>query len=368
MEVHINLESFMKLVFLTLFVLIVSHVQAEPTETQKQLIVLRQQWNNDLNSYLINHQDPNIAMFGLYRAALRNKQVVDIAETLNQLLENETLSTQGLLLAADICGRDDMVDLCDVQTTSKKLIQSEPLNLAVYLVGLNLAVEQMDDKKSKKLLKKMTQSQNNNIYFYSPEKLESIVENYIILNAIDDKLKQSELNQLKQIKTISDSESEQFQNNYQQYNITSTLMSFKFIQPFPNFRNLLDACKKDKNEESNCLKIADVMIGKGKSFITKTIGHSIKEEIYQANDNQLKYEQILMKKENLKHQMECISKISAGRSFFDTFFNLDNYKSFSKVERNQGEQAAFTQLAESSYQKQLDINPEKATDPQSCFD
>ena len=357
----------MKFVFLTLVVLFSSHTFATQTETEKQLLELRQQWDNDFNNYLINHEDANIAMFGLYRAAQHNKQFGDIAETLNQLLETNSLSAQSYFLAFNLCNRTEMLGFCDIESIDKNFRKSEPSNLAVYLTGLNLAIKQSDNKKVKSLLKQMVNTNHTDTYNYLPEKLEEVIEKYIDLNPIDEQLKQFELIQLKQLYKFSSYEKSQLENNFHQYQKISTLLNFKLSLPISNFRGFINECRAKKGFKKHCLKIAEILI-KGKSYIAVGVGNAIKVEVYESNGTQQQHEQAVTDKELFKKQMGCVSKKSGTLSFFDTLFNIEMYKSFSRLERTQGELAAFVELSKIANQKQLDISPESATNPESCLE
>ncbi len=367
----------MKRIFLTFLVIFTTLSFAQSSSKEKQNEIKSQQWNNDFINFLINHDNPDLSMLGLSELlvtaypsndgteAFDTKQFM---QSFEDLISHEKLQPKSLLIAADLCTNPKIKQQCPLKKLFTKLINSEPKNLSVYIPIFNQAVFEEDNKKIIQLLHTMSETQYDNSYFTNSEQLLKAFDFYIINSPNLDSVIDNEITQLKKISSRFDETINYMQDNPEAYQIYMKKLNFKLKYPIPPYRAIIDTCKSQQEYYKPCLEIANTMIESNNTLISTFVGYRIQEEVYSMIKNQEQAELSKQRSKQFKNEYECIVEIYREKSYFQGIeSDIDYFDLSEKIEREQGEYAAYKALAEIKYKRLLELGLDDVKDPKECF-
>lgn len=352
---------------------------ANSTSNKEELDDITAQWYKNFKGYLLDHENPNINIYALLdqslefseKTTMQQDNPIDLQEfanSLNSTVENSLLSTQSLMIAADICSRSYISDFCDLKLIHKKLVLSDPENLIVYIPLLKVAVETNDKIEITTLLNKISNTRYSNWTSSLPKQLEKVIDEYTQNHPYHDKMIDHELEMIRTLKTIPADTIEEINNDFSGFQSYMNKVHFKLITPTPPMRPLIDVCKTDESLISMCLKSSNIMINNNKSIIISMVGYSIKTQILKLLGEQTMAADNEIAKEDYKKKYECLMRLkSIGPKQLDLYLNAADFAMFSELERTQGQIATLKKMAEINYQYQLDSGNVNAVNPESCF-
>ncbi len=344
---------------------------ADKPEENYQAQIEAEQWETNLNHYLINHRNPNISMVGIHHALImydENKIETDfsgIKQAFHDLVANFDLSTQSLFLAESICRDSYYLKACKFETLHTKLMQSEPYNLVVYLPFLDLAFSQKNKSEITKTMALMSNSTFSNFYNTNSILLDDAIDGFNDENLMLSSLSFSKLGITKGL--FTEEKLKDMEENADLYHRFMQKVNFKLSNPIPSFRPLIDTCKDTIEHGENCLKIADVMIKNGHSLVVNIVGYHIKWLVLQELGSMSQALRAEENKINFKREYKCIMDAFNAGSSMDNNFSLEFYSIGTKLEREVDEYTAFKKMAEMNYQHLLKKGDESAIDPQTCI-
>jgi hypothetical protein len=371
-----NFQLFIKNNFLNILIslflttiILVSKSAAETNQTpqEKLAIFYNQKWTNELNDFLINHEDNDIRMIGLSESIssfnyskkdLKTIDFKDIAENVNNMVANEKLNTQSLMIASEICSTHPKIEeSCDSELINEKLILSDPNNLVVYINSLTQAFINDDREEIDDLVHSMANSHFAKDYSVTPEKFDSIIKQYVKDNPFYKEKIDLELNYLKTSKHFSKTKLQEIEQNPDEYLLLSRLINYQFTIPIIlRYRTIIDTCKNSYDLKQTCINIAKAMIKSNHAYTPKVIGLHILITAYNNSNQKNLVEQFTIEKDNYKSQLDCYRKImnisdhSSDRDYEMAYYNL-----YHQTIRELGLFDGYKKMAELNYKKQTEF-------------
>ncbi|HOP22522.1 MAG TPA: hypothetical protein PK055_09605, partial [Gammaproteobacteria bacterium] len=338
-------------------------------------------YENGLTDFLLQHESPDVNIEAINKkltslgiAPEEEKSLLDyqeLGEMIDEIVKNETLSTRSLMIAAQICGfNQEMFNYCNFKAINKKLIQSEPKNLAVYLISLSKSYDNSDEEKIIELIKKMSKTEYTDTHFISSQELEEAIEQYIKNNTVPTKFIDEDIKQITNFsEALSPDVMKSLSENHDYYLFATYNMMFSFMGPFPRLRAITQTCKQYEQLAPECEKVANVMINHSKTMIFPMLGHAIKSEILTHYYSPEQIEKNNSEQQKLKSQFSCLTEIRMKKEhLLDEYLDPQYYNQWKKFVLVEGEFEAMKKMAQINYQKQLDIGNENAVNPQACFE
>ena len=200
-----------KILSLVIF-LITNLTFAYENKSSSEYQAFMKDYESGLTDFLLQHESPDVNIEAINKkltslgiAPEEEKSLLDyqeLGEMIDDIVENNQLSTRSLMIAAKICGfNQEMFNYCNFKAINKKLIQSEPKNLAVYLISLSKSFDNSDEEKIIEIIKKMSKSEYTDTHFISSQELEKAIEQYIKNNPIPTKFIDEDIKQITNLTT-----------------------------------------------------------------------------------------------------------------------------------------------------------------------
>ncbi|MEZ5497250.1 MAG: hypothetical protein R3F25_10585 [Gammaproteobacteria bacterium] len=371
----------MKKILLLITLLITNLTLAYENNSSPEYQAFMKDYENGLTDFLLQHESPDVNIEAINKeltslgiAPEEETNLLDyqeLGEMIDYIVENNQLSTRSLMIVAKICGfNQEMFNYCNFKAINKKLIQSEPKNLAVYLISLSKSFDNSDEEKIIEIIKKMSKSEYTDTHFISSQELEKAIEQYIKSNPIPTKFIDEDIKQITNLTTaVSKDVIKSIGDNYDNYFIATNNMMFSLIGPFPSLRAITQICKHYEQLAPECEKIANVMINQSKTMIFPMLGHAIKSEMLTHYYSPEQIEKNTSAYQKLKSQSSCMTEIRMKKEhLLDEYLDPQYYNQWKKFVLAEGEFEAMKKMAKINYQKQLDMGNENAINPQTCFE
>jgi|GEM_PF-4779563 len=374
-----NFLNVLILLFLTTFTLVEKSIaQINQSHQEKQAIAFDKKWTNELNDFLINHDDMNIRMIGLRESistlnySKKDLESIDmnaIAETINDMVANEKLNTQSLMIATEICNYQKFEKLCDNALINKNLILSDPDNLVVYINSLTQAFIDEDRDEINKLVNRMRGTFYANAHNVTSEKFDFIIKQYVIDNPFYKEKIDFEIEFLNNTKIFSQEKTEKLRQDPTEYLLISRLISYQLTLPITHFKTIFDTCKNSDEFTQTCIDIAKILIKHDHAYMPKMVGLQMLITIYTKLKQIILVERFTLEKENNKRQQECFRKImNISEHSADRVYEMAHYDLYHQTLRELGEFEGYKKLAELNYQKQAALGYEGNMDLDSCYE
>ncbi len=367
----------MKKIILTFLVVFTTLSFAQSSSKERQNETKSRQWNNDFINFLVNHDNPDLSMIGLSELLITpypsndNTEAFDtnqFMQTFEDLIIHEKLQPKSLLIAVDLCTNQKIKQQCPLKQLFTKLIDSEPKNLSVYIPIFNQAVLEKDNIKMKQLLHTMSETHYDNSYFTNSEQLLQTIDTYINSSPNLEDVINNDIIQMKKMSSRFDKTIKYMQDNPEVYQIYMKKLYFKLKQPIPPYQAIIETCKNQQEYYKPCLEIANTMIESSNTLISKFVGYRIQEEVYSIIENQEQADLSKQRSKQFKKEYECIVEIYREKNCFQGIESDIGYFDLSeKIEREQGEYAAYKALAEIKYKRLLELGLDDVRNPKECF-
>ncbi len=353
---------------------VISH---KPTFTQ-DAYYQKSKWNDGLAEYLIEHSNADISITGyqyllptytniFVHSELEEKwSIQDMANDINRMVKLDQLSPFGLSIALKVCVEyfEITKSHCDIELILKKQKELEPNNAYVYLYPIQESVETEDSKKLEVLLQQMAQTKFIEIFDYTHEKLDSVIDEYYKNNPFGTAFLEFKKNQLDDSTEFSEQKKQEMLENLREYLLLEEKINFQIALEIPSFKPMVDTCKSNLNYQKSCLAIANILIP-NKDIISVFIGHVIKTEILKKTNQE---EFLVAEAEHQKYRDEydCISNLNKLYNP-DENFDQELYEIISKEQRNNGSLAFLTKQTKLYYLKELKLGNTQIMNPKDCF-
>jgi hypothetical protein len=148
------------------------------------------QWEFGLNQYFLNHENPNIRIFGLQYFLLTQQQKtqsqqkfitevhLEFENLFFEILNDKNTEPQALMLMHSLCSNKKTIDKCDLKSLNQKLIDVDDDNITVYIPTLNKAIEANNVNEIEETLLQMSQAVNINDYVILLPEYELVLREY----------------------------------------------------------------------------------------------------------------------------------------------------------------------------------------------
>ncbi len=278
-------------------------VMLTPAETKKQQVAmtLSKEWHTGLNKFLAETEDPYLLSLALFRMVnddsmsqgIRtlkgqdkkpsNLPAEQIAKMVNDLVGNaKQLRPETITLLDGICFYPSVLPYCDKSMMINSRLKHDRLNLNSYLQPLTLSIQEKDQEKITKLLNLMEKAAYSDMHLYLLPSFQHAIKNYATATPMPQEVVDNELAFYQKLKSPSEeakaSRKKHMREELMYLIEATTVMSFST----PSFRALVNFCQENKQFQSQCIQIADIMIEKSRDEISTMIGYNIKESVFNA--------------------------------------------------------------------------------------
>ncbi len=354
-------------------------IAMQPKQTQDGYYQ-KLQWKDELAEYLVESKDADISILG-YQFILPNyfdlvsisrfaekHSINAVVNDINKMVKNDQLSPYGLSIALSVCHKyikNNPSVSCDNKMIFQKQKDLSPRNAFNYIYPIHRAVEEKDEEQIHYLLEEMAQSSYVEIFYYTPEKLGNVIDDYYLTHPFGEEYLNYEKNALIKEGGLSDEAKERILSEFEEYGLLLEKINFELSIELPPFRAITDTCKSEKKFSEVCLNISNLFI-KDKNIITRLLGYVIKIYILKNSDNKKAYLLADKAYKKFRAQYECIGKINTNANGFE-YLNFESYKIFSSTQREKGSWAFFINQTQYFYKKAIENGNTDLKNPEECF-
>ncbi len=338
----------------------------------------KSKWNDGLAEYLIEHSNADISITGYHyllptytnmfvHSELEEKwSSQDMVNDINRMVKLDQLSPFGLSIALKICVEHFEITKphCDIELILIKQKKLEPNNAYVYLYPIQESVETEDSKKLEVLLQQMAQAKFIEIFDYTHEKLDSVIDEYYKNNPFGTAFLEFKKNQLDDSTEFSEQKKEEMLENLREYLLLEEKINFQMALETPSFKPMVETCKNNLKYQKLCLDISNILIP-NKDIISVLIGHVIKTEILKKT-NQEEFLVAEAEHQKYRNEYDCISNLNKSLNPNENF-DQEVYEIASKEQRDNGTLAFIAKQTELYYLKELKLGNTQLKNPKDCF-
>lgn len=337
--------------------------------------------NDELAQYLLDHEKADISItgyqylmpfyvdFGIDTAFKNKWSKDDIVRDISILVKSDQLSPLGLSIALSLCKKylkDKEGDICDINLIFSKQKATTPNNAYIYLNPVIQAIEDNDEDELKQILSLMAKTTVFNNYEHTHKDLNGVIDKFFENNPLSDELIEYHKGTLRQLTNLSDSKQQDMLDNVDQYTIFDEKISFQLIIETPNFKPLLETCKKTSKYKMECLAIANIMIA-NKDIIPVFLGHAIKTEILTNSENDKAFLLAEKEKQAFRDLYECLTIDGQSATNNDYLYNIGTIDELTNIQRNKGLQAFQLKTNELFYQQEINLGNTTVNNPKDCL-
>ncbi|MCF6319385.1 MAG: hypothetical protein L3J83_08940 [Proteobacteria bacterium] len=338
----------------------------------------KSKWNDGLAEYLIEHSNaeisitdyqyllPSYTSMFVYSELEEKWSTQDMINDISRMVKLDQLSPFGLSIALKVC--DEYFEItkphCDIDLIIKKQRKLEPYNAYIYLYPIKKAVEEKDQQELELLLKKMAQTKYIEIFDYTHEKLDLIIDEYYQNHPFGSAFIKFKKKQLDESAEFSEQKKLEMLENLREYLLLEEKINFQMVLEIPSFKELTETCKSNLKYQKPCLAIANILIP-NKDIISVLIGHVIKTKILKKT-NQEEFLVAEAEHQKYRNEYDCISNLNKLYNPDENFYQ-EVYEIASKEQRDNGSLAFVTKQTELYYLKELKLGNTGLMNPTDCF-
>lgn len=327
---------------------------------------------------LMEHINPELQAIGLnywnyhYDPEVHDDSVHQkMSKTFNQLKHKSNLPVSAFNELLNVCRTEKTYIKCDIEEIIFKQIRLYPQEATVYLLPLELALEEDNEADIFHLIKQMAFARSFDTRINYKQNFYDAVNEHITNNPHSqegfDYLLEDYIDHFYRTVPPTKSELEQIQTLMPDYIKVLAKQFASLSKPIPNLRPLVVACSQYTELKDQCLNISKLMFSSAKSGLGKLVSLAIEEKVFR-NSGQIELaEKAKTKKENLKAVFICLSNYELPR-ILDKSYRL--YGQALAVTIKEGELAGNKHLAKLKYQKakkEGDLDS-KNLNPQLCYE
>ncbi|TDR22416.1 hypothetical protein [Marinicella litoralis] len=354
---------------------------AEPTESlsAEQLAAAEDdfsKWFNQLNEHLINSNNSAEKVMGLAAiinatlsennqgvdAMVTDKLLKNLSDIMNEIINQDDLSETTLDMLASWCFRPKLKVYCDHDALLDKQLKGSPDNLNVYLMPLNIALEQQDQTLIMQIIGRMSEAKRSHHSHYITPEFSQMIDQYIAENPIPTSYVAAFKDDKALLSGLSLEKQGQADALINAYFPTSIKMSYVFLNTTPAFRPLYQVCQSNKATFVQCLQITQILINQSNSLIARGVGYATLMAMHESRGKADLLKTVGEKHEAYKAKVQCLSRtvqtVNFIENFLDPAYQKINLQPIDELERKQ-------QLAEYVYNKYKDKHAD-LKDPKDC--
>jgi len=240
-------------------------------------------WFNQLNEHLLDANDNYQKVMGLTAiingTISENNQGIDATDTnkllsnlsllMNKIIQQDDLSDSTMELLVSWCFKPQIKSFCDLNSLLDKQLKQSPNNLNVYLVPLNIALEQQDQPLVNQIIALMALAKNSyHSHFISPE-FNHIIDQYIAQNPIPETYVAAFKDDKALLSGLPHKLHDQIDSLIAAYFPTAIKMSYVYLNTTPEFKPLYEVCQSTKDLLPQCLQITQTLINHSNTLIAR---------------------------------------------------------------------------------------------------
>lgn len=274
---------------------------------------LFKQWDDSLNSYLLNHPHPDVQITGLSLSSpdlplineadahfKLNHEQQNYVDHINRLIKQNNLSGQAIFQLLSLCSHNAIRTACDRDSLIKTFQKTYPRDLFAYFEPFSQAVRNGDLALAEYLIKDMQNTTYATDMISLPEVVKSAIHDFMQKNPLPRSVLKHQLEHFVDVDpSVSD---KQLNQAFFYIKISGIQMAL----PIPAYKPLLDYCSSETSPTQACLQVADILITQGQDIISQLIGHRLKVNSYEHSLETDLLVQAEDKNDQFRTRYECI--------------------------------------------------------------
>ena len=285
-------------------------VLAEDMSKSNQPIDAEEKWMIDLNKYLMNHHDINVAIKGLNALSVDLNRVnpetqLPVIDTkdITVLLDNVSVSNNAnfttLMTALNLCDTTELAELCSAELIKDQLFEMAPENINIYLNDLAQAVEDEDAETIDLIIERMSKAKYSQMLNQGTPEFNLALDSYLMDNPYPINFNDSIYQEL----GIDDSDIKIEEINRQFLKIGYNMVG---LSSYTQLAPLSKACQSFQAKPDQCLVIAKTLQSNSDTSLMTMLGYNLAVSIYEQMGDEIAYEKSKAESEEYTTYYRCL--------------------------------------------------------------